>query len=315
MSSEKDTVDYTVRGFSRSFDRTLSDLSTLRNKPKSVILREIAEQHLTDRIKTFGQLNPLSSALDGVLARHVGAELSEQQIDNHFGTRWNMEMRDLLNISSDDDLQQILVRNTPYITVRADQVLHGHKWILKGTALWFALFAEVAFSSEEIVRRAWEKIFHSLDDERYYAYYSQVNALREMRGLSRIRADKDEFTHAGKWCQVNVSKPEHYQYGAWRVVITLTAEPNRITDPGVLSGLRFPKLPKRLIVADAKEPYGCATEGDAGEYEPGFAFVDGECRLDVYSNGEHEVFNPTGMREVAAALGQVTDDRLDLTIS
>lgn len=51
MSNEKDTVDYTVRGFTKSFDTTLTHLSILRNKPKSVILRELLEEQLTDRIK------------------------------------------------------------------------------------------------------------------------------------------------------------------------------------------------------------------------------------------------------------------------
>lgn len=309
MSAEKDTVDYTVRGFSRSFDRTLTDLSVLWNKPKSVILREIAEQHLTDRIKTFGILNKIVAALDEHLANHLGARLSDTQIENHFGTRWNMDMCNLLNIRSDADLESILVRNTPYITVRADQVMKGYPWISKATSLWFALFAEVAFSSEEIVKQAWEKIFHSVDNERYYIYYDHVNELRKMHHMDILIADKNDFTLEGEFCEVEVFKPAHYQYGAWRAVITpvvaLTPEIQ-----GALMELPFPHLPHRLIIADISEPYTCPTTDDNGVLLPGFRFYEGKCELDFYTNGNPESFNPTSPSDVAQALANTTDARL-----
>ncbi|ENT6814895.1 hypothetical protein ACFF2W_004413 [Enterobacter kobei] len=314
MSAEKDTVDYTVRGFSRSFDRTLTDLSVLWNKPKSVILREIAEQHLTDRIKTFGMLNKIVAAMDEHLANHLGARLSDTQIENHFGTRWNMEMCSLLKIQSDADLENILVRNTPYITVRADQVMKGFPWIAKGTSLWFALFAEVAFSSEEIVKQAWEKIFYSVDDERYYIFYQHINEIREMRHLDALAADKNDFILEGEFCEVAVFKPAHYQYGAWRAVITpvipLTPEAHE-----ALTGMNFPRLPHRLIVADTTEPYLSPATDINGTVVPGFRFNEGKCELDIYSNGMTESFNPTSPSDVAQELAKITDVRLQPFVS
>lgn len=79
-------------------------------------LREIAEEHLTNCIKTFGMLSKFVSALDEVVAGHVGVVVSNHQVENHFGTRWNMEICELLNIRNDEELQRIVVDNTRYLT-------------------------------------------------------------------------------------------------------------------------------------------------------------------------------------------------------
>jgi hypothetical protein len=47
-----------------------------------------------------------------------------------------------------------------------------------------------------------------------------------------------------------------------------------------------------------------------GEPESGFAFVDGRCELDIYSNGCYEDYNPTLLPDVGEALAAVTDGRL-----
>ncbi|WP_406642759.1 hypothetical protein [Pectobacterium brasiliense] len=214
MKPEKDTVDYTIRGFSKDFDTTLTHLSMLWNKPKSVILRELAEQHLTDRIKMFGMLSKHVAVLDEMMAKHIGAELIEQPFESHFSTQWNMEMCSILGIRTDDDLEQILIRNTPYITVRADQVFKGIDRTVKGTALWFALFAEVASSTPETVQRAWENIFHSFDGEAYYRYYKNINEIRRLKGGSVITADQYDIMLQGELCTVKITKPADYQYGA-----------------------------------------------------------------------------------------------------
>ncbi len=308
MSTEKDTVDYTVRGFTKSFDTTLTHLSILRGKPKSVILREILEEQLTDRIKTFGALSALVAGMDQVLASHFGAELSDNPLENHFGTKYNLAMCDVLNIKSDEQLQQIQIRNTPYITARADQVMWGCKMVVKGQSLWFALFAELAFSDEEVVHRGWNEVFYSADDDRYYSYYENVNQLRSMRDMGSIQAKKNDFTHEGKLCSLEVTKPATYQFGAWRVDISLK-EGVKVTDPSVLTGLHYPRLPHRLVIADRDEPYRSVASGEE-DNEPGFMFVDGVCKLDVYSNGKQEELNPTPMWKVAEALAGEIDARL-----
>lgn len=305
MKTEKDTVDYTIRGFSKDFDNTLNHLSILWNKPKSVILRELAELHLTDRIKMFGMLNKHVAILDEMLAKHLSSELIDKHFESHFSTKWNMEMCSILDIHTDDDLELILVRNTPYITVRADQVMEKGTFTTKGLALWFALFAELASSSPEAVWRAWVKIFHSHGGAAYFDYYKKINEIRILKGGDMIPADLYDITLKAELCTINITKPLNYQYGAWHTDITLHQDA-----PGDVSGLRFPELEKRLIIAQRGTSYQDVAYPEVGEPETGFAFTNGRCELDIYSNGCEEDYNPTPLSDVAKALAAVTDERL-----
>lgn len=189
MTNPKDTVDYTVRGFSKEFDITLTNLSILWNKPKSVILREITEQQLTDRIKMFGILSKHVAALDEMMARNLGAELIERPYESHMSTHSSLMMGKLLDITSDAQLEDILVRNTPYIMVRANQVLNGTPRTVKGMTLWFALFAELASSSPDTVQKAWNQLFYSTSEKEYSRYYKNINEIRSLMRLELIDED------------------------------------------------------------------------------------------------------------------------------
>lgn len=310
MTEEKNTVDYTIRGIPKSLDNTLNHLSTLTGTPKSVLVREKLIEVFTDRIKTFGMLNPLVAALDEIIAHHIKGEVLSEQVDNHYGTKWNIELRKLLDIKSDDDLQRILVSNTPYLTVRADQVMQESDKVPKSTSLWFALFAEVAFSTPEVVTQAWKTIFYSNAAERYYQFYNHVNELRRLRHLEHIEADLNDIGVQDDFCDVYLYKPEEYQYGAWHIKITLKPEVAASVGQDVLDGLRFPQLPQRLFIASQETGYSCAALNDQGEYEPGFRFVDGHCELDLYSNGTHEDFNRTRLSTVVNTLADLIEKRL-----
>lgn len=312
MNEDKNTVDYTIRGVPKPVDDHLTHLSILTGTPKSVLVREKLIEIFTDRIKSFGMLNPLVAALDAVIANHIGPDtvVLSEQVDNHFGTKWNIEMRDLLGIKTDADLQRILVSNTPYLTVRADQVMQGYPTIPKATSLWFALFVEVAFSTPEVVQQAWEKIFYSHSGERYYQYYKHVNELRRLRHLEATEANLNDIGVSDVFSEVHLFKPEEYQYGAWHIEMTLKPEVAASVGQDVLEGLRFPQLPQRLFVASPEAGYSCAAIGDQEEYEPGFRFVDGHCELDMYSNGTHEDSNHTPLSTVVTALANLIEKRL-----
>ena len=308
MSDENNTKDYTLRGLDTAFDQTLTHVAQIKGMSKMAVMKEILIRELTDRIKVFGMTSPLVSALDSALAAHIGAEVGEDQVDNLYGTRWNLEMQELLKIHSDADLQRILMSNTPYITVRADQVINGHTWIPKGMSLWFALFAEVAFSPAEIIHQAWARIFTSNSGEKYYRYYTNINQLREMRHLEPVAPEKNGVRYDGKYCQVVITKPDGYQYGAWHAVITLN---DGVTDAHrMLTVLPFPELPNRLFVVEDWENYGSAVIRGEGEHALGFKFAGTLCELDVYSNGCPEDFNPSRLGEVARMLADVVDERL-----
>nr|AYU68958.1 hypothetical protein D0368_00198 [Escherichia coli]AYU69047.1 hypothetical protein D0368_00294 [Escherichia coli] len=51
----------------------------------------------------------------------------EQRYQSHFITRWNQEYQKLLGISTEEELRRLVLNNTPFLQVRADQVLKGWK--------------------------------------------------------------------------------------------------------------------------------------------------------------------------------------------
>ncbi|MCW2107799.1 UNVERIFIED_ORG: hypothetical protein M2402_005001 [Rahnella aquatilis] len=53
--------------------------------------------------------------------------------------------------------------------------------MLKGTSLWLALFADIAFSNKEIIEQAWKSVNFAPTAGRYYRYLQQINALRALR--------------------------------------------------------------------------------------------------------------------------------------
>lgn len=298
MAEEKNTVDYTIRNIPKDVDATLSHLSVLTGTPKSVLIRDKVIEMFTDQIKTFGMLSPLVDALDEVIAQHLGIEVIKESLDDHYGTKWNIEMCKLLGIQGHDELQRILVKNTPYLTIRADQVLRGMRAVPRASSLWFALYAEIAFSDEDTVKKAWDSIFYKPLASYYYRYYQHINELRRHRLMPPLQSweynQQDDFGHT------RLFKPDDYDYGAWRIEITLAPEVAAETETS--QGIAFPDLPERLFNAQSEKGYGCAVQNEQGGTEAGFRFVNGRAEFDVYSNGVSEQRNETKPSIVMAAV-------------
>ncbi|WOZ79983.1 hypothetical protein [Kosakonia sacchari] len=114
---------------------------------------------------------------------------------------------------------------------------------------------------------------------------------------------------------MEVTVPPTYQYGAWRVAITLDAAGVSGTFHKAMTGLPMPVLPHRVIVAASGEPWMCAAKNRDGTIGSGFSFIDGHCELDVYTSGIDERSNRTAMREVARVLAAVTYERIQPFLS
>ncbi|HBR1963958.1 TPA: hypothetical protein MIC13_24810 [Klebsiella pneumoniae] len=66
--------------------------------------------------------------------------------------------RDLLSIRTEDDLTRILLRNAQYLRMRTSQVLPRGQQFYAGTALYFALFCDVAGRDEQTIEAFWASI-------------------------------------------------------------------------------------------------------------------------------------------------------------
>ncbi len=301
MAEEKNTVDYTIRNVPKEVDATLSHLSVLTGTPKSVLVRELVIATYTDPIRTFSMLSPLVDALDQVIGQHCGLPVVPEMMDSFHGTRWNHRLQKLLGIGTEDQMQKILIKNTPYLPQRADQVMAGRKSVLKGTSTWFAMFIEVAFSDFKVIEQAWQSVYFAPTAERYYRYIEHINALRAMRQLAPCLSFGYEQNYP--FGQIRLYKPDHYEYGAWHIVITLTPDAaSALPDRPDINGMAFPALEQRAFHAPAEQGYSCAAINENGEYVPGFRFIEGRGEFDVYSSGVPEEKNETTPGIIVAAV-------------
>ncbi|HDX8854385.1 TPA: hypothetical protein RQO60_005387 [Klebsiella michiganensis] len=182
-----------------------------------------------------------------------------------------------------------------------DQVMAGRKSVLKGTSMWFALFVEVAFSDEEVIRQAWKSVYFAPTAERYYRYIEHINALRTMRQSAPCLSFGYEQNYP--FGHIRLFKPDHYEYGAWHIDITLTPEAaGKLPDSAAMNGLTFPMLKQRAFHAPVEKGYSCAAVDENGKYVPGFRFIEGRGEFDVYSSGVPEEKNETTPGIVVAAV-------------
>ena len=128
-------------------------------------------------------------------------------------------------------------------------------------------------------------------------------------GLHQAGAVITSTLHKGAYCTVEAYRPEDYQYGAWRVRVTLNPARKGQKVPQIESwqAFAFPKIPERIF--NAPDPY-CMPVHPEGKLEIGFRFVEGYSFFHLYSNGTAEESNKINIDEVVGRLGDYLDSEL-----
>lgn len=133
-------------------------------------------------------------------------------------------------------------------------------------------------------------------------------------GLYHVGAVITSTLHKGTYCTVEAYRPENYQYGAWRVRVTLNPARKGQKVPEIKSwqGFAFPKIPERIF--NAPDPY-CMPVHPEGKLEIGFRFVEGYSFFHLYSNSTAEESNKINIDEVVGRLGDYLDNELAVYLS
>lgn len=111
---------------------------------------------------------------------------------------------------------------------------------------------------------------------------------------------------------VHIYRPDGYDLGAWRVLITL-----RNPEEGLWCGkpipFALPTLEKRRLDSDKEYQsiVGVPSKEHFVGYGMGGSFINGEWRGHLYSNGIAEKDNPTSIEEVRILLVNVINSLLD----
>lgn len=149
---------------------------------------------------------------------------------------------------------------------------------------------------DEFIKKDFEAICESL----------RIKPAEQMRQLA-IEFIKREEQRLGQRIQILVTRPNGYDYGAWRVEIRLR-NPRDNSYPVVFP---FPKLEKRIFHSDVdcqaawRNP---ATE----EFEIGGLLQNGIWRGHLYSNGIAEIENPTSLELIKEELRRIIDSLIEI---
>lgn len=111
-----------------------------------------------------------------------------------------------------------------------------------------------------------------------------------------IRREVDFLIQTEEKISCVINQPDEYEFGAWRVVVTLGPQVLKQIGSGLLI-FTLPTLQNRSCHPD--RGYGRAIEGELRG-----SFVDGKWLGDVYSNGISEDENPTKIEAVRDAFTQ-----------
>lgn len=126
LPDENKTAMLTVRNIPLDVDAMITLQASLTGKSKSDFLKEFLTQEFQDLIKNFSRTSPLVFLMDQELGKQVGVRVAEHWFENDMITGNNLKYKAILKLTSHDDLQQIMMRNMPYLQLRAGQVLHPH---------------------------------------------------------------------------------------------------------------------------------------------------------------------------------------------
>ena len=178
------TATLTVRNIPHDVDEMIAKQASIVGKSKSDFLKEFLTQEFQDLIKNFSRTSPLVSLMDEELGKKFDVKVAEHWFENDMITGNNLRYKVLLKLATHDDLQQIMMRNMPYLQLRARQVLHSQfAYIPRGLSLTLSLFNEIASRDAELIARVFNEIFYLAGSVKFYC---DIIAIRGEMKLERV---------------------------------------------------------------------------------------------------------------------------------
>lgn len=208
--------------------------------------------------------------------------------------------RDLLSIRTEDDLTRILLRNAQYLRMRTSQVLPRGQQFYAGTALYFALFCDVAGRDEQTIEAFWASIARFWGAwYRRQDYYQQINQLRGVMGKSPANG-LSEAHAVGVYSRVAVFQDESGQKGHSQVLLTLRTENTQALPAGEFDQFELPFCNGHILVPDPG--YGAPVVFLNNVLGLGFRFREGTCSMHCYTVEDARLGATQTLTEVAEAL-------------
>ncbi|MDE4631079.1 hypothetical protein [Klebsiella pneumoniae] len=308
QNESQGTVSVSLKGIPTDQGQALKEVARARDINQSALLREMVNASMGSILHVFCLKSPLVASLDQDIAQYNGCTVLPAWGSVPPAPQFEAAYRDLLGIHTEDDLTRILLRNAQYLRMRTNQVMPRGQQFYGGTALYFALFCDVAGRDEQTIEAFWASI------ARFWAawyrrqdYYLQINQLRGVLGLAPANGLSE--AHAkGVYSRVSVFQDESRQKGLSQVLLTLRTENTRDLPAGAFDQFQLPGCNGHILTPDPG--YGTPYIFPNNAYVLGFRFREESCSLHCYSV-EH---TPIGDTQTLSELAQALVDGVDETL-
>ncbi|HBS5696256.1 TPA: hypothetical protein MAK63_005069 [Klebsiella variicola] len=192
--------------------------------------------------------------------------------------------------------------------MRSSQVLPPGQQFYGGTALYFALFCDVAGRDEQTIEVFWASIARFWGPwYRRQDYYQQINQLRSVMGLDP--AERLYETGAkGIYSHAEIFKDDSDEKGLRQVLLTLHTEDTRILPADATKLFSLPVCNGHILTPDPG--YGVPIIFPNNVLGLGFRFREEYCSLHCYSVEHDRIGDTQTLSELAQALVDCVDETL-----
>ncbi|CQJ67388.1 TPA: hypothetical protein ACJIYU_004593 [Yersinia enterocolitica] len=300
QNESQGTVSVSLKGIPTDQGQALKEVAKARDINQSALLREMVNASMGSIIHVFCLKSPLVASLDQDIAQFNGSLVLPAWSVAPPAPQFEAAYRDLLGIRTEDDLTRILLRNAQYLRMRASQVMPRGQQFYGGTALYFALFCDVAGRDDQTIEAFWASIARFWGAwYRRQDYYQQINQLRGVLGLEP--ADVLSEAHAvGLYSRVSVFQDESGQQGLSQVLLALRTENTRALPAGAFDKFELPYCNGQILTPDPG--YGAPNIFPNNALGMGFRFREGSCSLHCYTVDDARIGATQTLTEVAEAL-------------
>ncbi|MNR00919.1 hypothetical protein D3C85_1167090 [compost metagenome] len=259
-------------------------------------------------LHVFCLKSPLVASLDQDIAQYSASLVLPAWSAAPPAPQFEAAYRDLLGIRTEDDLTRILLRNAQYLRMRASQVMTGGQQFYGGTALYFALFCDVARRDEQTIEAFWVRIASFWGQwYRRQDYYQQINQLRSILELDP--AERLYQAQAkGVYSHAEIFQGESDEKGLRQILLTLRTENTRALPANAIQQFVLPYCNGHILTPDPG--YGAPIIFSNNALGMGFRFRDDTCSLHCYSVEALQIGETQTLTEVAEALVSSIDESL-----
>ncbi|MGQ8334485.1 hypothetical protein ACUTFC_27105 [Klebsiella pneumoniae] len=300
QNESQGTVSVSLKGIPTDQGQALKEVARARDINQSALLREMVNASMGSILHVFCLKSPLVASLDQDIAQYNGCTVLPAWSSVPQPPQFEAAYRDLLSIRTEDDLTRILLRNAQYLRMRSSQVLPRGQQFYGGTALYFALFCDVAGRDEQTIEAFWASIARFWGAwYRRQDYYQQINQLRGVMG--KAPANGLSEAHAvGVYSRVAVFQDESGQKGLSQVLLTLRTENTQALPAGAFDQFELPCCNGHILVPDPG--YGAPVVFLNNVLGLGFRFREGTCSMHCYTVEDVRLGATQTLTEVAESL-------------